>query len=459
MSKARKDLLGRLVNKLEQHAPYADALYSENTTRVIAKNTAEIECSTDADAGVKVRAYDGTQFHEVCVQGWQPQLMQAEVHSLIERLKHVEGKTATLKLSKERADKDFTVAYVTDPATVPIQKKFSFIEALHAKVQKKPFINCIVSYREEEEHRIFVNKYKRLASTWTGCTVTIVPFVQTASGETRSDHFTNFRNGFEVTDIDEEDLKAFMDRAAKLKTAKKLPPGKYTAILSPTVTGLLAHESFGHGMESDTILHGRAKAAEYIGKKISNVKVNICEDASLPSTHGFLFFDDEGMMPKRVFLVERGTVKQPISEAYSASRKSFPRTANGRAEAFDHKVYARMTNTFFLSGKDDPVKMIKSVRNGIYIHTGSSGMEDPKGWGVQLAGLLCERIKNGKLTGELFYEASMGGYLPDILGNIKMVGKDFEIIKDVGFCGKEHKEWVRVSSGGPHVLIREVELS
>ena len=212
-------------------------------------------------------------------------------------------------------------------------------------------------------------------------------------------------------------------------------------------------------MESDTIMKGRAKAENFLGKRIASAKVNICDDPSIQGTHGFLFFDDEGTLPRRTFMVKNGIVGEPLTESYSAWKKNFTRTGNARAESFDHKIYARMTNTFFLQGKEEVDAIIKSVKNGIYLHHGSSGMEDPKGWGVQIAGILCERIKNGKRTGEYFYEASISGYLPTILNNITAIGKDFVINKDVGFCGKGHKEYVRVSSGGPHLLIKELDLS
>jgi TldD protein len=95
----------------------------------------------------------------------------------------------------------------------------------------------------------------------------------------------------------------------------------------------------------------------------------------------------------------------------------------------------------------------------MFLHSGSSGMEDPKGWGVQISGIVCERIKNGKLTGEFFYEASMTGYLPTILGNVTAISKQADLTGDAGMCGKGHKEWVRVSSGGPYITIKDVDLS
>lgn len=458
-----KELLGKLVAQLERAAPYADALYSENRSTTIVKDRTGIETRSDADSGVKLRAFDGAVFHERCIQGWQPQALQHEVQSLIARLRERKptGKIFAIKAPKDQLVRDYATTPKKDPKNVPVSQKVSRIEQIHKSVLSgnSAFVNCQVLYREEQERRIFAGGNRRLSSTWTGCTLGITPFVKSPDGEVRHDHLTRFADGVEVLDIAQTELDTFLERARKIATAQRITPGTYTVVTGPIVTGILAHESFGHGMESDMMLHGRARASDWLGKRIANAKVSICDDPTLEGTHGFLFFDDEGMTPKRTPLLERGIVMQPITESYSAGKKNFARTANGRAEAFDHRVYARMTNTFFASGKDDPASMLRGVKDGFYLHTATSGMEDPKGWGVQIAGIIAERIKNGKRTGEYYTEVAMGGFLPDVLKNITAVGKDFSIKDDCGFCGKGHKEWVRVSSGGPTLLITGVHLS
>ena len=462
-TKAMRELLGKLVAQIEKVAPYADALYSGNRTTTLIKDRSGVETRSDGDAGVKLRAFDGQAFHERCVQGWQPALLAQETQSLVTHLKDrkLAGKSFAIKHPKEQSTRDYLTAPRRDPRAVSFTEKASRLAAIQEMVlaRSDAFVNCQVTYREEEEQRIYVGGARRSASRWTGCTLGITVFVRGVGGEIRHDHLTRFAEGAEVLDIPEAALNTFLERTRKLVSTHRITPGKYTVVLSPNVAGLLAHESFGHGMESDTILHGRARAAEWIGKRIASAKVSICEDPSIPGTHGFLFFDDEGMTPKRTFLIERGIVTQPITESYSAAKKGFSRTANGRAESFDRRVYARMTNTFFLQGKDDPATMVRGIKDGFYLHSASSGMEDPKGWGVQIAGILAERIKNGKRTGEYYAEISIGGFLPDILKSITAIGKDFEIQQDAGFCGKGHKEWVRVSSGGPTLLITGVHLS
>ena len=457
-----KALLSKIIAQLENTVPYADASYTELTSRSISKDKTGIENSSDGHAGVKIRAYDGIQYHETCIQGWQPALITQEAQKLHAKLKaNPVAKPYIPKIDKEQLDSDFATKPLIDPKNISIQEKATVITEIHNKAlaMSKDLINCKVNYHEEDEFKVFCNRNKKLSSRWTGCNISILPFIRTADGTTRYDYQAYFANGFEVKNIPQDELKTFFDRVAKIKSAKRITPGKYTAVFSPNVTGILAHESFGHGMESDTIAKGRAKAEEYLGKRIAASSINICDDPSIVGAHGSIFFDDEGQMPRKVFLVKNGIVSEPITESLSAWQRGWQRSCNGRYENFDHKIYARMTNTFFAQGKDEVKAMIKKVKNGLYLHHSGAGMEDPKGWGVQISGILAEKILNGKLTGELFYEISMTGYLPTILSNIQGIGNDFSIKNDAGFCGKGHKEWVRVSSGGPTLLIKEVEFS
>ena len=59
-------------------------------------------------------------------------------------------------------------------------------------------------------------------------------------------------------------------------------------------------------------------------------------------------------------------------------------------------------------------------------------------------------IRNGKLTGKVVSPVIMTGYVPDLLGNITMASRDIKVFGNGG-CGKGHKEWVKVSDGGPYL--------
>ncbi|MBU1877953.1 MAG: TldD/PmbA family protein, partial [Chloroflexi bacterium] len=55
-------------------------------------------------------------------------------------------------------------------------------------------------------------------------------------------------------------------------------------------------------------------------------------------------------------------------------------------------------------------------------------------------------------TGRVFSPVIATGYVPDILTSITAVGRDLKL--GGGNCGKGDKEYVPVSSGGPHLRMK-----
>lgn len=128
-------------------------------------------------------------------------------------------------------------------------------------------------------------------------------------------------------------------------------------------------------------------------------------------------------------------------------------TGNGRRESFERKVYTRMTNTYFLGGDSTPEEMIASVKYGFLLENPSSGMEDPKNWGIQCMVSIAREIRDGKLTGKIFSPIVLTGYVPDLLKSVSMMSRDV-VLSGSGYCGKGYKEWVKVSDGGPFMKAR-----
>ena len=130
-------------------------------------------------------------------------------------------------------------------------------------------------------------------------------------------------------------------------------------------------------------------------------------------------------------------------------------TGNGRRESYERKVYTRMTNTYFEGAKEGvtPEDMIASVKYGFLLESPSSGMEDPKNWGIQCMVTRAREIKDGKLTGKVFSPIVLTGYVPDLLKSVSMMSSSL-VTCGSGFCGKGYKEWVKVSDGGPYMKAR-----
>ena len=160
------------------------------------------------------------------------------------------------------------------------------------------------------------------------------------------------------------------------------------------------------------------------------------------------FFDDEGTLSHDTIVIKNGILQTGISDAQSALYLGTEPTGNGRRESYERKTYTRMTNTYFEPGSSTLEEMIASVKYGMLLEDPSSGMEDPKNWGIQCMVNIAREIRDGKLTGRIFSPVVLTGYVPDLLKSISMVSKDMELC-GCGACGKGYKEWVRVSDGGP----------
>ncbi len=460
--------LRQAVDRMLAASPYADALYLDITSRTLRKDRTALLADSDADHGVKLRIKIGSMLHEAGSSSTDKTTVLALADELAKKAgttgKRAEEKEAkkerTRARQKKYLDKHFSSKPKIDAAKVALKKKIKICEDYFRKGQASDaqIVNTRVVLAEHREEKVFVGPDRTLSQVITGCHMVVMPFVKAKDASMRFHFESFFRPGLEVEKVMARNLKHALIMARKVRDAARIRPGKYTTILSPHVTGLLAHESFGHGMEADTMYKDRARARDYLGKRIAPRFVDIIDNPAFPERNGSFFFDDEGMVARPTVLVEKGIVRQPITDMTHAKLLGMPRSANGRCESFDHKSYARMTNTYFGAGRHSAKKMIKGVKDGMYLHYSMGGMEDPKGWGVQIQGIVAEQIKKGKLTGKVFYEVGLSGFLPDILANIKAVSSEF-MVEGTGTCGKGHKEWVRVSEGGPFLKITNVPLS
>ncbi len=238
--------------------------------------------------------------------------------------------------------------------------------------------------------------------------------------------------------------------ACELLSSEPVPAGTYDCVCSPDVTGMIVHEAFGHGVEMDMFVRDRAKAREYMGKKVASELVTMHDSACAVKEAATFFFDDEGNLARDTVVIKNGILVGGMCDAAAAEVLGVSPTGNGRRESFDRKAYTRMTNTYFEAGVDSLVDMIGSIKYGFLLEEARSGMEDPKNWGIQCVVAVAREIRDGALTGKIFSPAVLTGYVPDLLQSISMMGKSRELFGG-GFCGKGHKEWVKVSDGGPYI--------
>ena len=311
-------------------------------------------------------------------------------------------------------------------------------------------LDCMVSAQSTHICKLFLTENRDLSQSYVYSEGTVIA-ISNRDGRTQTGYEgVSGLCGPELFSRLEEKMKKSVATALELLDAGSVEPGEYEIITSPEVSGLIAHEAFGHGVEMDMFVKNRALGREYIGKRVGSDLVTMHEGALCTENVASYAFDDEGTLAGDITEIENGILRTGICDALSALRLGAAPTGNGKRENFEHKVYTRMTNTIFDSGKDSLEEMIASISHGYLLEGEESGMEDPKHWGIQCVVKLGREIRDGKLTGKVVAPIIMTGYVPDLLGSISMCSPHREVF-GTGGCGKGYKEWVKVSDGGPYL--------
>lgn len=309
-----------------------------------------------------------------------------------------------------------------------------------------------ISYRAFR--KIFISENRDLDQTvmWTNGAI----MAMASRGEEVKDAYKGFSTlgGAELLDRMDSYATKVASEAVELLKSEPMIPGEYDCICDPDTTGMIVHEAFGHGVEMDMFVKDRALASSFIDERVASDLVTMHDGNAVEDT-ATCWFDDEGTLTGDTVVISNGILKRGMCDALSAARLGVEPTGNGRRESYERKVYTRMTNTYFEGAKEGvtPEDMIASVKYGFLLESPSSGMEDPKNWGIQCMVTRAREIKDGKLTGRVFSPIVLTGYVPDLLKSVSMMSSSL-VTCGGGFCGKGYKEWVKVSDGGPYMKAR-----
>lgn len=455
-------LLEELIAKLTKKFPYCSILGcdSKGKNYRVSSKTTNITDNDIMERGFVVRVHNGTNYAEYSFNEISKQSLPIIIERIEKELllsdKLKSSKFLSLKAYKvfeeEEMTKDFARVYPSKELNS--QEIVSKLVDLRKIMEAKPnVVNAITVYQQLDISKVFISTKKKLTQFYTWCGVNLV-CITSKDDDTRSSY----------EGISGVDPKNVFDRAESLIDqvctdandmigTGQIEPGVYDVIADPGIAGLIAHEAFGHGVEMDMFVKGRAKAVEYVNKPVASTIVTMHEGALNTEEVSSYFFDDEGTLAHDTVEIKNGVLKTGVCDAISAMILGIEPTGNGKRESFERKAYTRMTSTYFEPGTSTPEEMIASVKHGYLISGMYSGMEDPKNWGIQCAAMMGREIKDGKFTGKVVSPVLLTGYVPDLLGSISMASNKGELFGS-GFCGKGYKEWVKTADGGPYLKVK-----
>ena len=237
------------------------------------------------------------------------------------------------------------------------------------------------------------------------------------------------------------------------KNAQDVTPGEYVCVLSPDVTAMFTHESFGHKSEADFMLNDKTLQDEWVmGKKVGNEKVSICDSGDMLH-RGYIAYDDEGTAPKETWLIKNGVLTGRLHDAKSAATLNEELTGNARAQNFGFTPMVRMTNTYMTAGDTPPEEIIAGVKDGIYVYAVNYGTGQST---FTMQPNCCYRIRDGKLAEPLRVNVVTGSVFQTLF-DIDAVGNDLEFC-DIGTCGKNGQS-MPVSDAGPTIRVKKLNIN
>jgi len=444
-----------LVAELRKSFAYVSILGADiKTTGIrVDKNTANIGPNRDTECGFVVKMHNGSVFYEYSLDdiGGNIPALAAKIAAAV--VCHSPNTIAGAALPDEPLVQDFTREH--DLADYTEAQLLGFCkEQCSALLDKSDcLLNAMVNLGLTEISKLFISENRELSQNYSWVNGIMVAIYRENDKVVQAYESANYHRISDVLAQLPSKADKLLHTAHCLTLAKPIQPGFYDVITDPSITGLIAHEAFGHGVEMDQFVKDRALAKEYVGKYVASPICNMRDGAASTLSVASYFFDDDGVLAGNTQIIKDGILVTGISDLASATQLGTPPTGNGRRESTRHKAYARMTNTFFEKGTDKLEDMIASIDHGYMLFETDNGMEDPKNWAIQCVAQYGIEIKDGKLTDNYVSPVVMSGYVPDLLKSISMVSDDF-VVTGMGMCGKGYKEWVRVSDGGPALKVK-----
>ena len=455
---SKREEIKELVGELSKRFSYVSVLATDVKASLVSANrrTSSMSESPASECGFVVKLNDGRAFYEYStndISGDKAQLAQKIVQSVGIADTLVDSQIVANNIVEEKLVQSF--ARPCDFDNYSPNNLLAFCEDIKDKLLTKDehIVNAICGLNYFTVSKLFVSNNKELDQfySWVNATAMVVYREGDKMVMAREGSYSNLMSEAlgELPNL----LDKLVHKASKLATAKPIVPGVYDCITDPSITGLIAHEAFGHGVEMDQFVKDRALAKQYVGKYVASPICNMRDGAASAFSTASYFFDDDGVLAQDTQIIKNGILVSGISDLTSASELGTAPTGNGRRQSYKRKAYSRMTNTFFEAGTDKLEDMIASIKHGYMLFETNNGMEDPKNWQIQCTAEYGIEIVDGKLTDNYVAPVVMSGYVPDLLKSITMVSDQFKII-GAGSCGKGYKEWVRVSDGGPALKVK-----
>lgn len=341
-----------------------------------------------------------------------------------------------------------------DPRQIPIEEKLALLDKYNQiPLSHEQIVMTNMGYSDTLRKKYFLNSegseiFEEVLTTRIGGLITskagnLTQNLRIAAGG--SDGFYNVRG---LEDMFETRSGIVID----LLQAEPVTGGVYNCILNQSLSGVFAHEAFGHFSEADIIETLPAMREKMqIGAPLGNEVLSITDNATLPHQLGYYKYDDEGVPVRKVELMKKGVLTGRLHSRRTAAEFGEPVSGHCVAEDYKYAPIIRMGTIFIEPGQNSLDDLLQQLGDGLLIIDAKGGQTSGENFtfGAQYG----YKVKNGKKAG-MIRDINISGNLYKTLKDITAVGNDLTLSK-IGGCGKGQTN-IRSCHGGPHTLVKNV---
>lgn len=435
---------------------YADIRIEDRfTTNVIVRNDQLAEAKETTEVKAFIRVFDGKMWYYTSTVDIDH--LQQSLDELYEYATPDEDINNHPIVKRYQVNKDSKLLFVDNNVrNIPLAQKIKLCADTSAKLKSE--LSGLKNCRYIDRNSV----YKFYSSKGADITYDY----QTAgeayamafsyNDETLQEQLSHAETDFAKLGYTDKQLTDFVAECEHFITnAKAVAPGSYTVVTAPVVTGVFAHESFGHKSESDFMLGDETMAKEWqLGKCVASPLLTIRESGVFTGS-GYVPYDDEGTAATDTYLIDKGILSGRLHSATTAAALDEQLTGNARAVNCDFEPIVRMTTTYVDKGESTPEQLIAEVKHGYYIKSlkHGSGMST-----FTIAPSLAYEIVDGKI-GDPVKISVLTGNVFETLGLIDGVANDLTLLSFVtGGCGKMEQSPLNVAFGGPHIRISKMNV-
>jgi len=253
---------------------------------------------------------------------------------------------------------------------------------------------------------------------------------------------------YELIDPAKEGLEA-AKTAVTMLHAPECPGGYFPVVIDGGFGGVILHEACVHSLEATSVARGNSEFCGKLGQKVANECVTAIDDGTLKGEWGSLGVDDEGNLPRRNVLIEKGILKGYLVDRLGSRIMNMPMTGSSRRQSYEYAPTSRMTNTFIAPGNDDEEAMIKSLGEGLFAKKMGGGSVNPLTGEFNFAVLEGYWVKNGEVYCPV-RGAALIGRGAEVIQKIDMVGRHMWM--GHGMCGSRSGS-VPTNVGQPRIRV------